>query len=124
MKLLFTTLALFVVAAIAGTGKAATETPVSLKPITGKILCPEQIPVRQKLVAPARGWDSYADSSNPVETVYLYYADPTGEEPIITEGGGMKVTNPTSGMWIECSYEDAEIRVARPLGVVSKGCRY
>lgn len=124
MKLVLTTLALLIVAAIAGTGKAATEIPVSLKPGTGKILCPEQVSVRQKLVAPARGWDFYTDSSNPVEAVYLYYADPSGEEAIITEDSGMKVSNPTTGMWMVCAYEDTEVRVARPLGVVSKGCRY
>jgi hypothetical protein len=124
MKLLLTTLALLIAATIVGTGKAATETPGNLKPITGTILCPERVPVRQKLITPAKGWDSYADPSTPQTDVYLFYGDPSEEEAIISESGGVKVSSPTAGMWMGCIYGETEIRIARPLAIVSKECRY
>lgn len=103
------------------------QDPASLQPVIGRILCPERISVRQTPIVPVSGWDIYTDPSEPdgVDYVNLFYEDPAlGEEPINTDSDDVKVEHPRSGMWVLCGYKSTEPRVARPLKVVSKGCRY
>lgn len=91
-----------------------------------KIMCPSRISVTEKLVQPDKGWEiDSRENSRPQRGMGYYNGDPDNGSPIMAEEGDngyMRLLHPTDRVWVSCSYEGTTATLARPIGMINKGC--
>ncbi len=136
-------LVVLLISALVCMGTVQAGSPVEGRPApkatAKKILCPERIVTRQRLVHPVKGWDVHTGPSGPVSWTDLYTDDPKHGARINDDSMMRPIVRPTTEVlmqvaatepaqlsndgWMLCSYEDTRIEIARPTGLTDDRCR-
>ncbi|HWZ44657.1 MAG TPA: STY0301 family protein [Candidatus Saccharimonadales bacterium] len=107
--------------------RADSPAEVIPAPVVGRIMCPATIAIRESLIEPVKGWEVYKEASGPVASIDFYSWDPNKGALILSDDDGLIFEGPhvaNDDTWILCEFAGTKVALARPLGLLTKSCKY